>query len=201
MARPAGRFFGATAPRKSGFTLIEVVLVLVVLIIVSSVTLPYFGKTYRGTKLRTASRLIERMSRYARNMAIMREETLTMVIDESKMQVSIGSERQPTTDTADGQLDQSVLKRLGYVENDGTGQGGPDLDIEVSKLLPDDLTVQDFQKDTADDEVQYENLYLVHFYPNGQCDWFKLDLEDNKGMSVELENDPISGKIWSEFEQ
>lgn len=174
---------------------------MVVLLIVSTVVLPYFGSTFRGTKLRTASRMIERMSRYGRNMAIMREETLTMVIDGSRMEVSIGSEPDQSVSDADGELDQEVFKRLGYVEQDGVTRDGPDLDIEVSKLLPDDLTIRDFQKDLTEEEGLYEDFYLVRFYPNGQCDEFKLVLEDRKGKAVELENDPISGKIWSEFLQ
>lgn len=182
--------------RRHGFTLIEVILVLVVILIVAGVSVPYLAGSYRGTRLRTASRTIERMCRYAHSMAIMREETLTLVLDESKMEVSIGSEQSQSTNSVDGQLDMKVLKNLNYIDNDG-----PNLDKEVTKLLPEGLSVRDFEKYDTADENYGQNFHVIHFYPNGQCDEFRLELEDNKGMELKMENDPISGKVWSEFLQ
>ncbi len=186
-------------PSRRGFTLIEVVLVLVVILIVTGISVPYLAGSYRGTRLRTAARTIERMSRYARSMSILREETLTLMIDTTTMEVSIGSERVTSTDGADGELDMDVAKSLDYIDDDGATGNGPNLEKEVHKLLPEGLEVQNFTKDT-EDEI-YENIDYVRFYANGQCDWFILELEDNRGMSVKLENDPISGRIWTEFVQ
>lgn len=180
--------------------MIEVVLVLVVIVIVSGIALPYFAGTYRGTKLRTASRTIDRISRYAHSMAILREETLTMVLNHETMEIFMGGPVQVATNAADGELEQEVLKRLGYVDGDSKADNAG-IEKEIHRFLPDGLTVRDFEKDFADEDELYEDLYLIHFYPNGQCDWFKMELEDNRGMSVKLENDPISGKMYIEFTQ
>ena len=191
---------GFRRSENRGFTLIEVILVLVVIVIVSGVSLPYFAGTFRGTKLRSASRTIDRITRYAHAMAILREETLTVVLNHETMEIFMGGAVQTTTGTADGELDQEVLKRLGYVEG-GSEQENAGIEKEIRRVLPDHLTVRDFEKNWNEEDDLYEDLYLIRFYPNGQCDWFRMELEDNRGMSVQLENDPVSGKMYIEFRQ
>lgn len=186
----------------SGFTLIEVILVLVVIVIISGIAVPYFSGSYRGIKLRSSARTISRMARYARSMAIMREERMTVVLNHETMELFLGGLLVAPTNSADGELDQDVIKRLGYIDNDdGTEADTAGIDKEVHRFLPDGLTVREFQKDQTDEDDEHPDIHLIHFYPNGQCDWFELELEDKKGMGVKLENDPISGKISSEFIQ
>ena len=191
---------GFPRTEKHGFTLIELILVLVVIVIISGISLPYFAGTFRGTKLKTASRTIDRIARYAHAMAILREETMTVVLNHETMEIFMGGSMQAATDTADGELDQDVLKRLGYVEG-GSEEENAGIEKEVHRFLPDHLTVSDFEKNWPDEDDSYENLHLIRFYPDGQCDWFRMELEDNRGMRVQLENDPISGKMYIEFKQ
>ncbi len=183
---------------RAGFTLLEVVLVMILLVIVSSISVPYFAGTFQSTKLRTAARTIERMSRYGRSMAILREETLTMVLDGETMELFIGGPDNTSTNAADGELDQTALKNLGFVEDDALNAG---IEKEIHRYLSDDLTVREFKKEYDEEEDHYENLYLVRFYQNGQCDEFRLELEDHRDRGILIENDPVSGKIWSEFLQ
>ena len=185
----------------SGFTLIEVILVLVVITIISGIALPYFAGSFRGIQLRSTARTVNRMARYARSMAIMREERFTVALNHETMEIFLGGAYAAPTNAADGEMDQDVLKRLGYVDGDEGGSSTAGIDKEVFRFLPDSLTVRDFNKDRTDEDDQYDDLYLINFYPNGQCDWFVLEFEDKKGMVVKLENDPISGKIISEFIQ
>ena len=198
---PCSTFRDSTSPRrKRGFTLIEVILVVVITLILLGVSLPYFAHAYKGTKLRIAARTITRMTRYARSMAIMRETTMTVVLNEETMEIYLGGPTQTSTNAADGELDQDVLKRLGYVEGDSSGKD-VGVEKEIHRLLPENIHVADFEKDWFGDEEQYEDLLLVHYYPDGQSDWFILKLEDQRGMGIKLESDPISGKIRSEFMQ
>ena len=187
-------------PRKSGFTLVEVILVVVISLILMGISLPYFSHAYKGTKLRIAARTVSRMARYARSMAIMRETTMTLVLNEETMEIYLGGEAQASTNAADGKLDQDVLKRLGYVDGGASGSD-PGIEREIHHLLPDGLSVTDFRKEDDEDGERYENLDIVHYYPDGQSDAFLLELEDRRGLAVRLESDPISGKIRSEFVQ
>jgi prepilin-type N-terminal cleavage/methylation domain-containing protein len=194
-------YSGFLRPGKSGFTLIELILVVVVVVIVSGIALPYFAGSYRGTKVRSAARTIDRITRYAHAMAILREETLTVVLNHETMEIFMGGSVQNVTSTADGELDQEVLKRLGYIEDGASKEEDAGIEKEIHRFLPDHLSVRDFEKNWTEEDDPYEDLYLIHFYPNGQCDWFRMELEDNRGMRVQLENDPVSGKMYIEFKQ
>lgn len=187
-------------PRKLGFTLIEVILVVVISLILLGVSLPHFAHTYKGSKLRSAARTVNRMARYARSMAIMRETTMTVVLDGETMEIYLGGSSQTSTNTADGELDQDVLKRLGYVEGD-TSAENLGIEKEIHRFLPEGIEVADFEKDWIGEEETYEDLYLVHYYSDGQSDWFAMELADQRGLGVKMENDPISGKIRFEFTQ
>ena len=198
---PGSPFSHARGARCGGFTLIEVILVVVLIIIISSISVPYYAGTMRGMKLRSAASTIERMCKYGRSMAIMRQETLTLVLNHETMQTYVGGQGQSTTNTADGELDLDVLERLGYLEGDSENAATGGIDPEIRRNLPEGLYVEDFEKDWNEDDDLYENLYLIHFYPNGQTDRFELELMDNRGKGIKLVNDPISGRVTSEFLQ
>ncbi|WP_372845054.1 Tfp pilus assembly protein FimT/FimU [Pontiella sp.] len=191
----------ATATRREAFTLIEVVMVMVLIVIITGISMPYLGGTLKGSKLKTSARAVRRITRYARSMAIMREETMTVALNRDTFELFMGGTRAAQTGGADGELDQDVLKRLGYVDGEGSSSSTGTIDKEVHVFLPDGLTIKDFDKNRTTEDDEYEHLLLIRFYPNGQCEWFKLELEDTKGSGVLLEIDPISGKMTSEFTQ
>ncbi|RKX36739.1 MAG: hypothetical protein DRP64_18190 [Verrucomicrobia bacterium] len=194
-------FCGSTSiSGKQGFTLIEVILVVVISLILLGVAMPHFAHAYKGTKLRIAARTVGRMTRYARSMAIMRETTMTVVLNHDTMEIFLGGSTRSSTNSADGELDQDVFKRLGYVEGEASSDNAG-IEKEVHRYLPEGIEVADFEKDWFEDDEEYEDLYLIHYYPDGQSDWFILEFEDRRGLGVKLENDPISGKIRSEFLQ
>jgi prepilin-type N-terminal cleavage/methylation domain-containing protein len=186
--------------RRSGFTLIEIIMVLVIILTLTGISVPYFASTYRGVQLRTAARTINRMGRYARSMAIMREKTMTVVINHETMELYLGGAPTVNTNEADGELDQEVLDRLGYTDGDSSS-GKVDIEKEVHRYLPEGLEVANFEQGEIDEDETYEDRYLINYYPNGQSDWFTLELADQRGLGVKLENDPISGKISSKFTQ
>ncbi|MBN2163449.1 MAG: hypothetical protein JXR25_01070 [Pontiellaceae bacterium] len=179
----------------------EVILVIVLITIISAISTPFFANSLNGTKLKTASRSIERMARFTRNMAIMRNETLTLAIDNDTMELFMGAPANSETNTTDGYLDQEVLKRLGYVDGTASDSQNAGLSKEHHFYLPEGLVVNDFEKEWNDEDHLYDNFCLVHFYPNGQCEWFKLELMDSRDNAIRMEIDPVSGKIWSEYVQ
>ncbi len=187
--------------RRAGFTLIEVILVVVVVLIISAIALPSLSSSLKGNKLRTTAQTISRMSRYARGMAIMREQKMTLVLNHETMEIFLGGDL-AQTNASDGELDFDAFKNLGY-KTEGAAESSQSAGVEkeVRKLLPDDLTIREFEKDWTEADDAFPDLYLIHFFPNGQCDAFEIEIEDNRGTVIRMENDPISGKITSEFLQ
>lgn len=201
---PCSTFFGSIkvnpARHRAGFTLIEVILVVVISLVLMGVSLPYFAHAYKGSKLRVAGRTVTRMARYARSMAIMRETTMTVVLNHDTMEIYLGSAPAATTNAADGELDQDVLKQLGYVDGE-TSSNDAGVEKEIHRFLPEGLEVADFEKEWVEDEEEHEDLYFIRYYPDGQSDWFVLELQDRRGLGIKLESDPVSGKVISEFTQ
>jgi len=113
------------------------------------------------------------------------------------MELFVGPLAPPArTNEADGELDQDVLKRLGYV--DGDAQETERLTREARYLLPNALEVESFEKEFAEDDPD-SPLRLVRYWPDGRSEGFVLKLRDPSGGGIQLENDPISGKIHVEF--
>lgn len=193
---------------RDGFTLIELILVLVILVTVASISASYFSGTLRGMKLRTGGRTVIRMAQHARGLAIMREKTIGMAINEETMEIYIGgltggSSGTLSTNASDGEIDQDILERLDYVDGEGeTPTETGDVEQEIKRKLPEGLVLAEFNKDiVADEEDLLENIHVVRFFSNGQCEWFEMELEDVRGMGIKLEIDPISGKVDSELTQ
>jgi prepilin-type N-terminal cleavage/methylation domain-containing protein len=195
---PFSKFRGS---RRGGFTLIEIILVVVISLILMGVSLPYFAHAYKGSKLKAAARTVNRMARYARSMAIMRETTMSIVLNPETMEIYLGAVPSAVnTNTADGELDQDVLKRLGYVEDEDSSSKAAGIDKEVHRFLK-DLHVRDFEKNWNDKDDGHQDFYMIDYYSDGQSEWFILELEDSRGSGIKLENDPVSGKIITEFTQ
>ena len=181
----------------SGFTLIEVILVLVVIVIISGIALPNLSGTYGNAKLRSAASNIERLGRYARGMAILREQNLAMVIDTEKQLIYIGAEKKNASNESDGELDQDILKRLGYID-EITKEHDIKIEKEISRSLPDGLNIDYVEVEgTVLDQVNI--LYMFEFNSNGQCDDFKIMISDQKNRAIQIYSDPVSGKVRSQY--
>ena len=83
----------APVSSKLGITLLEILLVLVIIVIVAGITFPNISGSYGNTKLITVANNIERLSRYARGNAILREKNMTLVIDTEKRLIFVGEKK------------------------------------------------------------------------------------------------------------
>lgn len=75
---------------QGGFTLIEILLVLMIIGIVTAVVAPGFARSIRGNRLRTAARSVVMAGRYARSMAVLEQKAMDVSFDIDAATVSVG---------------------------------------------------------------------------------------------------------------
>lgn len=185
----------APVSSKLGITLLEILLVLVIIVIVAGITLPNISGSYGNTKLITVANNIERLSRYARGNAILREKNMTLVIDTEKRLIFVGEEKNILMDEDSEINNLEIIERLGYISDTNLTV---DVEKEIFRSLPDGLKityVEINQEQLSIDEI----FYQIQFYSNGQCESFRIILSNNKSKSIEIFSDNVSGKVASKF--
>jgi len=83
MNRGSQKQSGAGQPARAcrGFTLIEILLVILILGIITAVTFPILSHSIRGNRIRLATRQVVMAGRYARSMAVLQQKDLTLGFD------------------------------------------------------------------------------------------------------------------------
>jgi prepilin-type N-terminal cleavage/methylation domain-containing protein len=181
---------------KKGFTLIEVILVAVVIAILAGISLPNVAQSLRGAKLKTTANTIERMARYARGMAIIHDQTMAILIDPTSKRIYAGELKAESNQT-DGRLDQTVLKRLGYTEEEPPNKER--INIRMQRALEPDIELDSFTLEANALPWDRDNVCFIEFYPSGQCEAFSLELIDANARKLQLSSDPITGKVRSRY--
>ena len=180
---------------KLGITLLEILLVLIIIVIVAGITFPNISGSYGNTKLITVANNIERLSRYARGNAILREKNMTLVIDTEKRLIFVGEEKNILMDEDRKINNLEIIERLGYISDTNLTV---DVEKEIFRPLPDGLKITYIeinQEQLSIDEI----FYQIQFYSNGQCELFRIILSNNKTKSIEIYSDNVSGKVASKF--
>ncbi|MCC7299951.1 MAG: prepilin-type N-terminal cleavage/methylation domain-containing protein [Verrucomicrobia bacterium] len=85
MKKPLSYFIFHTSSFARGFTLIEVMLVVVITLIAAGVVIPKFKGTFKSTQMTDAVRSTVRMARYARSLSILQQETCTLRFEKNRM--------------------------------------------------------------------------------------------------------------------
>ncbi len=107
---------------RRGFTLVELLLVLVLLGVVVGISMPYFVHSIRGNRLRVAGRTLVTVARYARSMAVLKqaEVALTFDLDAGKIDVVSSNAALPRfTRNLEGVLLESVAVSAAEPVNEG----------------------------------------------------------------------------------
>ncbi len=81
----------------NGFTLIEIMLVVVIILIATAVSVPIFRGTFKSTQMTDAMRSTIRMARFARSMAILRQSDCTLKFEEDRMVLTCADPSEPET--------------------------------------------------------------------------------------------------------
>ncbi|MDD3276430.1 MAG: type II secretion system protein [Kiritimatiellales bacterium] len=108
-----------------GFTLIEVMLVVVIILIAAGVVVPKFKGTFKSTQMTDATRSTVRIARYARSVSILKQETCTLSFNSNRLALVCGTNS--ATPEASRKIPEDIeirsFKNLAEDENGNTTAG------------------------------------------------------------------------------
>jgi prepilin-type N-terminal cleavage/methylation domain-containing protein len=197
---------------SKGFTLVELLVVIVIIGIMGMIILPNFATGSDGTRLRTASRGVIQMVRYARTMAVLQQTPMALVISstgEVRVEPRGGSGGTPPADVAE----TAPAPESDAADDSGGGGKGYELaELGASKTyervffrveldeaaLDEEERGETFNTSEAegagdDSLAQAATLVRIPFESNGRCLPFVVrvrvgDVEDSSGeMTVAVD--------------
>jgi prepilin-type N-terminal cleavage/methylation domain-containing protein len=159
-------------PVSHGFTLIEIMLVVVIILIVAGVAVPKLSGSFSSTRMKDAVRSTVRVARYARSMAILEQADCTLSFSTNRISLTTAAN----------------------IKNISTNANRAVATVLAQRRLPDEIKITKFENQT-DEDLEENN---VTFYSSGMNDGFELTLEDDKDRRYTITCNPITGKITVE---
>ena len=183
-------------PSRSGFTLIEVLLVMSIIAVISAITIPTFVRSMRGNRLRVAARSIVMAGRYARSMAVLQQRDMAVRFKVGGSEFSV---------VAAGAV--AAVRRA----EEEAGEDGetpvvlPDIDHDAGESPPPAASAGVLVTRTLDkvvitrveiraEERVYEDGEAVAVYGrNGICVPYDVTVTDEEGESILVKVDMLGG--------
>ena len=187
---------------RGGFTLIEILLVVVIIAIASAVALPSFARSFRGAKLRTSTRLVLGMHRNAQTKAVLGQRYMAILFDERKGTLELVEQGKPERkqDVFFGELGGGGGK-MGEVS---TGGESPDAAPGAAAAAPTSQQVRKLEDGVKIRSFrggqEFDELYYVNYYPNGMCEAYEIEIGDDENHVVRIKVDAVTGKAKVERE-
>jgi len=171
-----------------GFTLVEVLLVLAIVGIMSAVTIPVFIKSMRGNRLRTATRTVVMMGKYARTMSLLKQKEHALVFDinSSKLLLVPASDVIVVRDSVNP--DGIVVSAPPPVTNQGSNFGADTNDVADA---PAKIGTPEFTRkldgvgfeyvEVSKGSQQSKGTCMVLYKSNGTCVPYTVKIADERG--------------------
>ena len=202
-----------TRRSQRGFTLIEILMVVAIFVLIAGIAAPMFAGSYAGAKLRSGARAVVMTHRYARNMAIMRQRPVAILVNERRNTFEVilltGKESENLTELTipTDDVDATFASRSMTNELD-TAAAATNADAvaedkatsDMLKTLPDGISIDNFEcQRPGSDEPDAPRVIV--YYQSGLSDGFTLRIADERGRNVEITADPLTGEISTEFSE
>ena len=181
-----------THGHRKGFSLIELMLVVAVIGIASAVTLPSFYRSLRGNRLRTAGRAVVIAGRYARSMAVMKQQVMVVEFNLTRSEISVRPARAEAaaSDSDDAFTSPSMTPAVLTDEvssEDVEGSGK----VELKRLL-DRVTIVSVDVDGVE-AMEQDNIVTIQYSNNGRCTPYSILIKDEFDMAIRVNVDHLAG--------
>lgn len=161
--------------RRRGFTLLELLVVLVLMSLMTALAAPRLAGTLSATTARTSAKRIATALRHARNLAASEKAVYVAAFQPDAARVTVG--RMPES----GRL-RAIL------ETDD-----PPLIDSRGFTLPEGVRIESVAK--ALGEAEEEGAAAILFYPDGASSGGRVTVADEKGRQAVLSVDGIMGTV------
>jgi type II secretion system protein H len=191
--------------RCRGFTLVEILIVVIITGMIAAVAMPGFSRAMKGAHLRTGARTLAMAHKFARNMAVLRQTPMALLVDSVGGQVEVVSfSSRGSVQMSGGFLDDREARGP---ESDSASEDAappapaapPPIESEFIRSLGKDVKVEAFEHAAGGEVEEIKGIYMVNYHPNGMCDGFRVRLVDANGQKVTITAEGISGAaevVW-----
>ena len=169
-----------------GFTLLELLIVLVIISLTSVLVVPQLTGSLSRTNLQTASKKISASLRYARSQAASKKITHVAIFDFEKNRLSIVTGMTGMT----GQEAQT-----GETLKEDLGDGEEPVIRSKSYDLPDGVKLE--KAVSGEDEID-SGLFQIVFFPTGSSSGGDVILTNDRGKRYKISVDFITGIVQLE---
>ncbi len=168
---------------SAGFTLLELIVVLVIVGLVSAIAAPRFVGSLTKTHLRTSVQKIASALRYARSQAVSEKKTYFAVFDFEKNGCFIEPEKSEQKDDPHAEVEAEAAATEGSPEKKAGAK---------AYFLPETVRIE---KGVIGEEVIESDSFKLEFYPVGNSSGGEVVLLDEKENRFRILVDPITGIV------
>ena len=160
---------------RDGFTLIELIIVLVIIGIASGLVGIMIGKGSGGLEMKTVTKEISSILRYARNHSVSEKRTYCFVINKEEGAIRLYAHKDEAEDNNEEDNEEKEMLPV------------------IDRPLPEDLLIS---IDDDDSDVLY-----MEFFPQGNSSGGTIKLENEKGSIFFIDVNRITGKVEVEKDE
>ena len=180
--------------RQAGFTLVEILMVLVIVGIAAAVAVPSFARSFRGARVRNSTRTILMAHRHAQAKAVLGQRHVAILFDARKHTVEVveqgqsGAKKDAFFGTVGGAPAGGVM---GAMVSGGAAPPEPEAPPAsvLARKLEEGVRILAFRGGSEIDEIHY-----VSYFPNGTSQPYEIRIGDDENRSVRIAVDAVTGR-------